>query len=87
MRNGGYQIIDLKDTNLSSGVGVTISGIYDAIEGSYRKPLLLSGIVIENVEKNDVFICADLSGTTYSIAIYDGVITIADDNTVTYTAN
>lgn len=87
MRNGGYCIIDLKDTSLSSGVGVTISGVYEAIEGSYRKPLLLSGIVIADVEKNDAFVYADVSNTTYSISIYEGVITIASDDTVTYTAN
>lgn len=87
MKNGGYKIINLKDTDLTSGVGVTISGTYDAIENSYRKPLLLSGIVIGSVEKNDAFVAFTVSSGTYSCDLYGGTITIDSDDVVTYTAS
>lgn len=54
---GGYKLIDLeKNDMLSIEVGVVIKGIHKAIESSYGKPLLLTGIVIDGVEKNDVYI-------------------------------
>lgn len=85
--NGGYKIINLKDTDLVSGVGVTISGTHDAIEGSYRKPLLLGNIVIGGVEKNDAFVSFTVSGGTYSTSIYGGTITVDADDVVTYIAD
>lgn len=86
-KNGGYQIIDLKDTDLVSGTGVTISGTHEAIEGSYRKPLLLANIVIGGVEKNDAFVSFTVASNTYSTSIYGGTITIDSDDLVTYTAD
>lgn len=55
---GGYKLIDLekKDIMLELEAGVFIKGIHKAIESSYGKPLLLTGIVIDRVEKNDVYI-------------------------------
>lgn len=85
-KNGGYKIINLKDTDLTSGVGVTIAGTHEAIENSYRKPLLLSGIVIGSVEKNDVFVAFTVASNTYSTDIYGGTLTIDADDVVTFTA-
>lgn len=49
----GYKIIDLKNKNLVvDGSPVYIPGVYNAIEESYRKPTMVSGIVIGGVEKN-----------------------------------
>lgn len=54
---GGYKLIDLKDSKLTVGDnGVTVKGIYNSIENSYNKPLILTGINIGDVERNDVFI-------------------------------
>ena len=53
---GGYKLIDLKDSKLTVGDGVTIKGIYNSIENSYNKPLILTGINIGGVERNNVFI-------------------------------
>ena len=54
---GGYKLIDLKDSKFTvGGDGITIKGIYNSIENSYNKPLILTGINIGGVEKNDVFI-------------------------------
>ena len=54
---GGYKLIDLKESKLTvGGNGVTVKGIYNSIENSYNKPLILTGINIGGVERNDVFI-------------------------------
>ena len=53
---GGYKLIDLKDSKLTVGEGVTVKGIYNSIKNSYNKPLILTGINIGGVERNDVFI-------------------------------
>ena len=53
---GGYKLIDLNDSKLTVGEGVTVKGIYNSIKNSYNKPLILTGINIGGVERNDVFI-------------------------------
>ena len=54
---GGYKLIDLKDNKLTvGGNGVTVKGIYNSIENSYNKPLILTGINIGGVKRNDIFI-------------------------------
>ena len=54
---GGYKLIDLKDSKLTvGGEGVTVKGIYNSIKNSYNKPLILTGINIGGVERNDIFI-------------------------------
>lgn len=54
---GGYKLIDLKDSKFTvGGDGITIKGIYNSIENSYNKPLILTGINIGGIEKNDVFV-------------------------------
>lgn len=84
MKNGGYKIIDLKDRSLSDEA-VVIAGIYESIEDSHRKPLLLSGIVLDDVEKNDVFVEASVNDGSYVISVYGGTITINDDDEVVFT--
>ena len=54
---GGYQIIDLKGVDLygTEGAGVTITGLYDKIEGSH-KPILLENIVVNEVQHKNTFV-------------------------------
>lgn len=85
MRKGGYKIIDLKDTEFTVGTAQTIDGIYDSIEGNYRKPLLLSGLTIARFEYSDTFVTAILSGSDYTITAYNYTITITDTDSVTIT--
>lgn len=84
---GGYQILDLNDTNLVSGNGKTIGGIYDLIEGNYRKPILLSGLVIDGIEQADVFVQFTVSEDSFKTEIAQGSIVITDDDTLSYIAN
>lgn len=78
---GGYKIIDLENIALLSGGKV--DGIYARIEASYRKPILLSGIVISDVEKNDVMTKPEVVGTSFVFRdIYGYDVTIEDDDTI-----
>lgn len=84
MIKGGYKIIDFKDNPLTTGgVATTITGIYDSIKGSYRKPLLLSGLTIDSIKCNDVYAPATVSGTNFVFTAYGKTITITDTDAVT----
>ena len=84
MIKGGYKIIDFKDNPLTTGGGaITIAGIYDSIEGSYRKPLLLSGLTIDGIERNDVYAPATVSGNNFVFTAYGKTITITNADAVT----
>lgn len=53
---GGYKLIDFKETDITvNGPAVTIVGVYSAIESSYRKQIVLTGLSIGGVEHKDVF--------------------------------
>ena len=63
---GGYKLIDLKDNKLTiGGDGVTVKGIYNSIKNSYNKPLILTGINIGGVKRNDVFIDFTFNSSNY----------------------
>lgn len=78
----GYQIVDLKDTTLS-GTGTKVSGVFESIKNSNRKPLLLTGIVIDGAEMNSVFTSATITSGNYVISTYGKTITVKPDDTVT----
>lgn len=84
MLKGGYKIVDFKDVNITTGTGVTIAGIYDEIERSYRKAIMISGVTIDKVEKPDCFIDCEVADGSYKFNAYgkSWVITNADLVTV-----
>lgn len=84
---GGYQIIDFKDTNLVSGNGKTVNGVYEALEGTYRKPILITGLTIDGVEQNDVFVQVTVADGSFKIELVQGSLVITDDDTISYIAN
>lgn len=83
MKKGGYIIVDLGDTNITTESGATISGVYSAIEGSYRKAVLLSGVTIDGVEKRDCFICPEISNSNYTFTAYGKTFTITSADAIT----
>lgn len=85
---GGYKLIDLKDNKFTvGGSGITVKGIYNSIENSYNKPLILTGINIGGVEKNDVFVdFNDDSGSYVANISATEKITITNADLVTITA-
>lgn len=63
MKKGGYKIVNLQDLDLypedniwgSADLYYIYYNLYDEVKNSKRKPFLLSGIVIDSVEKPDTF--------------------------------
>lgn len=93
MKKGGYKIIDLQsygkkvDLSEDSVFGMVFDGtsgnIYEDIEGSYNKALLISGIIIDGVEKNDVFVSEyKVINANYQLSIYGYKLIIQDDNSI-----
>ena len=82
---GGYKLIDFKDVDLKTGVETTIKGIHEAIENSYRKPLVFTGLVLDSVEKSDVFVNIANNDGSYTATIPSGTIVVTSADAVTYT--
>lgn len=84
---GGYKLIDLKGNKLTvGGGGVTVKGIYNSIENSYNKPLILTGINIGGIDRNDIFInFSDDSGSYVGNISATEKITITNADLVTIT--
>ena len=73
MNKGGYQILDLKNTNFALGTGATVAGTYDKII-STKKPILVSGIVIAGTKYNDTYVDFTLVKTSSTIVGFIGTI-------------
>lgn len=80
---GGYKLIDLSGVNLSTSAPATVSGIYETIEGNYRKRVVLSNLVIGNTELPEIGIAPMVSGDTFIFSVYGYNFTVADDDSVT----
>lgn len=85
---GGYKLIDLKENKFTvGGSGITIKGIYNSIKASHNKPLILTGINIGGVERNDIFVdFVDDSGNYVANISTKESITITNADLVTITA-
>lgn len=67
---GGYKIIDFKGINLTvGGNAVKIPGVYEALEANYRKPTLIEGFVVGNVERTARFAVFGIDGQNFVSAI------------------
>lgn len=47
---GGYIIADFKKTALTSGTQASIEGLFNSVSSPYKKPVMVSGLVIGGVE-------------------------------------
>ena len=90
MNKGGYQILDLKNTNFTLGTGAVVSGAFKTILET-KKPILVSGIVIAGTEYHDTYVEFTLmkvsSNTYFAGKIYNKLIRIALNDTVTISEN
>ena len=86
MNKGGYQILDLKNTNFTLGTGVVVSGAFSTIKGT-KKPILVSGIVIAGTEYHDTYVDFTVVSTAFEGIIYGKKISIASTDTVTISEN
>lgn len=83
MLKGGYKIIDFHDVNITTGTGVTVIGVYESIEKSHRKAIMLSGVTIDNVEKPDCFVDCEVTDSNYTFTAYGKTWTITNADEVT----
>lgn len=84
MVKGGYQIIDLTNKPLTSGVGMVFDGVYDKVEGTH-KAILVSGLNVGGTEYHDSFVDFTVAGTAFMGTIYGKTIKIEDTDVVTVT--
>lgn len=82
MVKGGYKIINLNDITIDTTNGTNIDGIYENLENNYRKPLLLSGIVIDGVEKADTYITITAGDNSFTFTAYGKTYTVDNNNLV-----
>lgn len=83
MTKGGYHITDFKDVNITSAEGATIVGIYDDIESSHRKAILISGITIDGVEYRDCFVDCTSTDNSFTFSAHGKTFTVSNSDTVT----
>lgn len=82
MIRGGYHVVDFGDQNITTEAGVTIAGIYNSFEGSYRKAILVSGVTLEGVEQRDTFVDVTHGDNAYTFTAYGKTFTIANTDAV-----
>lgn len=89
-RLGGYQLLDFKGYDFTSGTGTTKAThgleLYDLIEGT-NKRTIVSGLVVGGVEYDDFEANFAVSGSSYVANILIGEnsikLTITDIDTIT----
>lgn len=84
--NGGYQIVDLKGTALSSTAS-TIAGTYNAVLNSKNKPIYVQGLKISTTVYNDCFLPCFASTNKFTLVLPTGVIEITNDDKVKWVVN
>lgn len=90
MNKGGYQILDLKNTNFALGTGALVAGAFETIRGT-KKPILVSGIKIAAKKYNDTYVDFTI-GKTGNIIAFEGTmygkkISITNTDIVTISEN
>ena len=70
MKNGGYVIIDFSGVNFTENTPVNIPGIYKMIDGG-SKPIVISGLVFNEIKYRDRFVSPENVGVEYVIPISD----------------
>lgn len=84
MIKGGYKIIDFKGVELST-TAVEITGVYNQIVDDYNKPIMISGVLLDGELQDDAYASVKVSDESVELTVYDGVITVTDDDEVTFT--
>ena len=74
---GGYRIIDLAGTPLTSGTQDTIKGVYDAVKNPYKKATMVSGMVVGDVAYPEFYAPFVENSETYVTSVVIGGATIS----------
>ena len=86
IKNGGYQIVDLKGQALSS-TKKTIAGTYNAILKSQGKPIYVQGLKISTTAYNDCFLPCFAGSNKFTLMLPTGVIEVTNDDGVKWVVN
>lgn len=86
MKKGGYKIIDFKGTALS-GTAVEMSGIYEQIVDDYDKPIMVSGVILNGKLQDAAYASVIETEDSVKLTVYSGVITVTEDNEVSFTSS
>lgn len=81
--NGGYQTISFHNVNITTGEATTIAGIYESIEGSHRKALMIGDVIIDNVEKRSCYVDCTAGDNSFTFSAYGKNFTITNEDSVT----
>lgn len=80
---GGYKIVSLYGNDLTSADPFTIDGLYASLENSYKKPILVTEIVIDGEKEQDAYAVVKKNDSGYSIEVYGYALTVTDEDSVT----
>lgn len=80
---GGYKIVSLNGNDLASGDSFVVNGLYENLVNSYKKPILVTEIVIDGEKQQDSFAVVKQSDGGYKIDVYDYALTVTSEDAVT----
>lgn len=89
MAKGGYQILDLKKSTLTSGSKKTIAGSFDALDRSSQKRVVISGMKVSTTEYNDIdaYFTPSVNVSTGKATGYNAALTIGTASLAVNVAN
>lgn len=89
MAKGGYQILDLKKSTLTSGTKKTIAGSFDALDRSSQKRVVISGMKVSTTEYNDIeaYFIPSVNVSTGKVTGYNAALTIGAASVAVNVAN
>lgn len=80
---GGYKIVSLNGNDLASGDSFVVNGLYENLVNSYKKPILVTEIVIDGEKQQDSFAVVKQSDGGYTIDVYGYALTVTSEDAVT----
>lgn len=83
---GGYQILDLKNTDFTLETASVVSGAYKAVTNGNRKPILIEGLVIGGVKYQSIYVAEPITyGSNLEAIISTAtiIVTVEIDDSVT----
>ena len=83
---GGYKIVSLNNNDLASGDSFVVNGLYENLVNSYKKPILVTEIVIDGEKQQDSFAVVKQSDGGYKIDVYDYALTVTSEDSVSAVA-
>ena len=79
---GGYKIVSLNGNDLASGDSFVVNWLYENLVNSYKKPILVTEIVIDGEKQQDSFAVVKQSDGGYKIDVYDYALTVTSEDSV-----